>query len=262
VLCTIEQAVEDLDRDLGSLQALELIREKQKTPELEYIFKHALVQESTYESILLKQRLELHGKVASAIETLFSDRLEEFYPVLAYHYAKAELWGKAQEYLFAAGDQAGRIAADAEALAHYQQALEIYTRVFGDKWDPLQRGVLERKMGEAFYRRGEYEQAMEYLQRALVYFGRPQLPTSRSKVRLGIVREIAVQIGHRIFSRRLAKRADGPVDEVVEEVARVYEIVGTRGARGAPERFLLTTLTYLNFSEQRGYVPGIVSESS
>ena len=262
VLCTIEQAVEDLDRDLGSLQALELIREKQKTPELEYIFKHALVQESTYESILLKQRLELHGKVASAIETLFSDRLEEFYPVLAYHYAKAELWGKAQEYLFAAGDQAGRIAADAEALAHYQQALEIYTRVFGDKWDPLQRGVLERKMGEAFYRRGEYEQAMEYLQRALVYFGRPQLRTSRSKIRLGIVREIAVQIGHRIFSRRLAKRADGPVDEVVEEVARVYEIVGTRDARGAPERFLLTTLTYLNFSEQRGYVPGIVSESS
>ncbi len=78
-----------VDKDLDTLTSTELIREKQKIPELEYIFKHALVQESTYESILLKRRHELHGKVASAIETLFSDRLDEFVSVLAYHYAKA-----------------------------------------------------------------------------------------------------------------------------------------------------------------------------
>jgi class 3 adenylate cyclase/tetratricopeptide (TPR) repeat protein len=259
LLKEVTEAVRDLEKDLDRLTATDLIREKQKTPELEYIFKHALVQESTYESILLKKRHELHGKVACAIETLFSDRLDEFSSVLAYHYAKAEQWEKAQEYLFKAGDQAGRIAADAEALSHYQQALETYTRVFGDKWDPLHRGILERKMGEAFYRRGEYEQAMEYLQRALVYFGRPKLATSRSRVRLGILREIAVQIGHRLFSRWLMKRTDGLGDDVVEEVARIYETVVTRDARGAPEHFLLTTLTCLNFSERRGYVPGIVS---
>ena len=44
-----------------------------------------------------------------------SDRLEEFYGLLAHHYSAAELWEKAQEYLFKAGDQAGRMAADAEA---------------------------------------------------------------------------------------------------------------------------------------------------
>ena len=258
LLKEVTEAVRDLDR----LTATELIREKQKTPELEYIFKHALVQESTYESILLKKRHELHGKVASAVETLFSDRLEEFSSVLAYHYAKAEQWEKAQEYLFKAGDQAGKIAADAEALTHYHQALETYARVFGDKWDPVQRGILERKMGEAFYRRGETEKAMEYLQRALVYFGRPKLATSRSQVRLGILREIGVQIGHHVFSRWLTRRADETGNQVVEEVARVYEIVATRDVTSAPEHFLLTTLTCLNFSERRGYIPGIASESS
>jgi class 3 adenylate cyclase/tetratricopeptide (TPR) repeat protein len=262
VLRIIEQAIEGLDQDLDELTATELIREKQKTPELEYIFKHALVQESTYESILLKKRHELHGKVASAIETLFSDRLDEFSSVLAYHYAKAEHWEKAQGYLFKAGDQAGKLAADAEALAHYQQAMETYAKVFGDKWDPLQRGILERKMGEAFYRRGEHEKSAEYFQRALVCFGRPPLPTSPSKVRLGILREIAVQIGHRLFFRSLIKKADRPADQAVEEAGRIYEIVATQGAASAPERFLLTTLTYLNFSEKKGYAPGIVSESS
>jgi predicted ATPase len=232
LLKEVTEAVRDLEKDLDRLIGTDLIREKQKTPELEYIFKHALVQESTYESILLKKRHELHGKVASAIEALFSDRLDEFSSVLAYHYAKAELWEKAQEYLFKAGDQAGRIAADTEALSHYHQALETYARVFGDKWDPVQRGILERKMGEAFYRRGEHEKAMEYLQRALVYFGRPQLPASRSRVRLGILRETAVQIGHRLFSRWLMKGTDGLGDDVVEEVARIYETVVTRDARG------------------------------
>ena len=139
LLKEVTEAVWELDKDLDRLTATELIREKQKTPELEYIFKHALVHESTYESILLKKRHELHGKVAAAIETLFSDRLEEFSSVLAYHYARAELWEKAQEYLFKAGDQAGRIAADAEALSHYHQALETYARVFGERWDPVQR---------------------------------------------------------------------------------------------------------------------------
>jgi class 3 adenylate cyclase len=260
ILKTIAEEVRELDGDLDQLQTVELIRVKQKIPELEYIFKHALVQEATYGSILLQRRRELHSKVGQAIEALFPDRLEEFYSLLAYHYARAENWEKAQEYLFKAGDHAGKIAADAEALTHYQEAIETYTRVFGGKWDPIQRGILERKMGEAFYRRGETQKAMEYLQRALVYLGTPKLPTSRSQVRLGILREIALQIVHHIFSRWLIKKTYGPVDPAVEETVRIYETVATIGVLAAPEHFLLTTLKCLNFSERKGYLPGVVSE--
>jgi predicted ATPase len=127
------EAERELDRSLAELQQLELIREKRRIPELEYIFKHILVQETSYESILVRQRRALHRQVGQAIERLFGDRLEEFYGFLAYHYAKAEQWEKAQEHLFKTGDQAGSMTADTEALAHYNQALEAYIRVFGDR---------------------------------------------------------------------------------------------------------------------------------
>jgi len=263
VLRAVEGTTDDLDKDVDRLVSAGLIREKQKVPELEYIFKHALVQESTYESILLKRRLDLHGKVASAVEALFSDRHDEFASLLAYHYAKAENWEKAQEYLFKAGDQAGRIAADAEALTYYQQALETYARAFGDQWDPIRRGVLERKMGEAFCRRGEYDQALEYLQRALVYFGRPRLAASRLQKGRGIVREAAAQVGLRIFSGRLSKKKGyGVIDQAFEEVLRVYEVIETINSTRAPDRFLLTALTCLNLCERKGFTPGVAMEYS
>jgi len=93
----------------------------------------------------------------------------------AYHYAKAERWEKAHEYLMKAADQAGQMAADAEALNHYRQAMTAYSRAFGDQWEPLQRARLERKMGEALYRRGEHAQALAYLERGMALLGH-QLP--------------------------------------------------------------------------------------
>jgi class 3 adenylate cyclase/tetratricopeptide (TPR) repeat protein len=259
LLKEVAEAVRELDDRVERLKAMELIREKQKTPELEYIFKHALVRESTYESILLIKRRDLHAQVASAIEMLFSERIEEFYGVLAYHYAKAENWNKAQDYLFKAGDQAGRIAADAEALTHYEQALETYARVFGDKWDPVQRASLERKMGEAFYRRGEHEKAMEYFRHALARLGR-SLPESTRGIRLGILREITAQIGHRLVPRLFVKRGDGPPSPLAEEEARVYEtlswIVGPGGID--PELFLLASLRLLKLSERNALHLGTV----
>ena len=153
----------ELDRELATLQDFDLIREKQRQPELEYIFKHALAQEAVYESILLETRQHLHRSVAEAIEALFRERLEEFYGLLAYHYARAEAWKQALDYLLTAGDRAGQIAADGEALDHYRQALAAYEQAFGDRWDPLQRATLERKMGQALFRRGEHAQSQDHV---------------------------------------------------------------------------------------------------
>jgi class 3 adenylate cyclase len=258
ILRAVAEADRELDQHLLELQGLELIREKQLIPEVEYIFKHALVQEATYESLLLKKRRELHERVGQAIEVLFTDRLEEFYSLLAYHYARAEAWEKAHGYLLKTGDQAGRVAADTEALAHYRQALAAYTRAFGDKWEPFQRAALERKMGEAFFRRGEHEQAMEYLQRALAYLSKP-LPTSPWGVRLAILREIAQQISHRLLPRLFLKSMGGSVNPVVEEEIRLYEFIGWIDAFGNNKRFLLIALRGLNVSERSGFLYGVAA---
>ena len=221
LLTAIGEAERDLDRSLALLASRELVLEKAREPELEYMFKHALVQEATYESILMQRRRDLHRRVAGAIETLFPERLEESCGLLAYHYSRAEDWPKALEYLVKAGDQAGSIAADAEALDHYERAMEAYGRAFGDSWDPLEKAALERKMGEALYRRGEQGQAREYLLRALATLGSP-FPDASGALWRAIAAQLVRQVWHRLpgWSGRRSKR-----DETVridEERCRVY----------------------------------------
>jgi class 3 adenylate cyclase/tetratricopeptide (TPR) repeat protein len=261
ILREVDQTDGDLDANLAHLQQLELIREKEVRPELEYIFSHALAQEATYESILLNKRRELHGRVAEAIETLFADRLEEFYSLLAYHYAKAENWVKAQAFLFKSGDQAGHMAADTEALAHYQQAIEAYTRAFGDHWDPLQKTQLERKLGAAFFRRGDHQQALIYLKQALGNLG-VTLPISTWEVRVGIVREVSRQVAHRLLPYWLVKPINQSFSLALEEEIHVYEEISWIDLLSNSERLLYMVLKLLNLSESHGYLRGIAGGSA
>ncbi len=258
VLRALAEADRELEAHLAELQQVELIREKKRSPELEYTFKHALTHEATYASILLQERRELHAQVGACIERLFSDRLEGFYGLLAYHYAHAELWDKALEYLFKAGDQAGQLAADAEALAYYQQALEAYTRVFGDRWDPRQRAVVERKMGEAFYRRGEHERARAYLLRAMGHLGH-SFPTTPRGVRQAIAGEVLRQVTHRLLPMGPATMPRGEVDPTVQDAMTLITALGWIESGIDQERLLLCALWAANFAERKGYVLGMAT---
>lgn len=257
VLQAVCEEKEGLDVHLEKLQQLELIREKSPFPELEYSFKHTLTQEVTYDSILLKRRRELHHLVGKCFEELFASRLEEFYGILAYHFAQAEDWEKAQDYLFKVGDRAVKVAADAEALSHYQQAMAAYERAFGDRWDPFQRAVLERKMGEAFFRRGEHHKAAEYMQRALTYIGSPY-PISRWGIRIAIAKELLEQLGHLWLPGLFGRHRPIRDDSLVEERSRIYEVTGWINYFIDRERLLLDAITLLNFSERDDFSLGIV----
>lgn len=255
VIRAIADGIAELDRDLGDLQERELIRKRRRVPELEYIFKHVLVQEATYGSILIQRRRELHRRVGECIEEFFADRIEEFVGLLAHHFAQAEEWEKAQTYLLLAGDEAGKVAADIEALAHYEKALATYARAFGDRWDPLQRAKLERKMGEALFRRGQHEQAIEHLGEALALLGSPY-PRSRRGVRIGIARALVRQLGHRLVQRSTVRSASDGVDVVAEERYLAYEAMGWIDYFFDQERLLLEFLLMLNLSERSGLPAG------
>jgi tetratricopeptide (TPR) repeat protein len=110
---------------LQELKALELIYERSLFPELAYMFKHALIQDVTYNSLLVRRRQELHHLIGLAIEELYADRLNEQYEMLAYHFAKAEAWDKALDYLLKAAEKAVRAFATREALVLYDQAEEV-----------------------------------------------------------------------------------------------------------------------------------------
>ena len=99
---------------------------KERTvPELEYAFKHALTQEATYQSMLQRHRIELHHQVAVGIETLYQERLEDYYEELAHHYSMSENAEKAVEYLLKAGEKAKRSYANEAAIVHFTKGLEL-----------------------------------------------------------------------------------------------------------------------------------------
>ena len=116
---------EGLKSSLLNLQGLEFISEKQLFPELEYIFKHALTQEVAYNSLLQTRKKEIHKKVAQSIEALYPDRMEEYYELLAYHYKRSDDAEKALDYLDKANQKAARLNAMKEAMACFNEAMEL-----------------------------------------------------------------------------------------------------------------------------------------
>ncbi len=125
ILDAITAGQEHLKRYLQELQGCEFIYEESLFPELKYIFKHALVQEVAYNSLLLKRRKEIHGKIGQAIESLYGERLEEFYEMLAYHYARSEHAERAYAYLKLSGIKATKNSAPWEAFRFYRDAINV-----------------------------------------------------------------------------------------------------------------------------------------
>jgi predicted ATPase len=113
---------------LTELESAQLIR-RADDPDLAYLFKHTLSQETAYASLLLRKRREVHRRVAQSIERLYADRLDDYAALLARHYAEVGDDAKTLEYATRAGDAAMRIYANAEAVTHYSLALEVAPRV-------------------------------------------------------------------------------------------------------------------------------------
>src|SRR5262249_33073730 len=114
---------------LRELQALELIYEQGLLPEPAYIFKHAVIQDVAYQSLLLQHRKALHQAVGEAIEALYPDRLEEHYTELAHHFTQGEVWDKALTYSRQAGEKAMAQSAHREAVGYFEQALSALSHL-------------------------------------------------------------------------------------------------------------------------------------
>ena len=125
ILERISSAMAALSESLEALKDLEVIQQIQVLPEAEYTFRHVLTQTVVYESLLLQRRKEIHGAIGLAIEELYSQRLEEQVPILAYHYIRSDQQNKAIEYALLAGDQAAGLYANTEATTYYEQAFAI-----------------------------------------------------------------------------------------------------------------------------------------
>ena len=125
ILENIAEPGAKLAQVLQELQRLDLIYEKTLAPELEYEFKHDLVQEVAYSALLLEKRKELHGATAEAIERIYGERKEEYSELLAHHYSKSDSGDKAHYYLKLSGLRSIGKSSLWEAFRFYRQAIHI-----------------------------------------------------------------------------------------------------------------------------------------
>ncbi len=123
ILESISDSALALDKQMLSLERLELLREAGRVPELEYMFKHDLARDAAYGSMLNRKRREFHKRVAEAMEAIFGEKLEEHAHRLAQHFELAGDHERAVRYYTMAGEVAEALHAKTESTAHFSRAL-------------------------------------------------------------------------------------------------------------------------------------------
>jgi class 3 adenylate cyclase/predicted ATPase len=114
-----------LRQGLTRLVEAEIVFARGEPPAATYTFKHALVQETAYQSLLKRTRQQLHARVAQALEERFSERVTAEPEVIARHYDQAGLVAQASAHYQRAGERATQRLANEEAISHLRRALAL-----------------------------------------------------------------------------------------------------------------------------------------
>jgi class 3 adenylate cyclase/tetratricopeptide (TPR) repeat protein len=158
-----------LQSSLMKLADAELIYTRGMAPDARYIFKHALIRDAAYETLLKSRRKELHGRVAQAIEAVHERNLEPHVSALAHHYRTAGAAAdrqKAIDYSIRAGSAAYALFAYEEAGAHWRAALEVMDEQGGG--DRRRRADLLWLLGDELVSGGA--KSVQYLEAAAQLF--------------------------------------------------------------------------------------------
>jgi tetratricopeptide (TPR) repeat protein len=114
-----------LRQGLHQLVEAEFLYQRGLPPQATYLFKHALIQETAYQSLLRSTRQQYHQRVARALAERFPDTTETQPELLAHHYTEANLREQAIGYWQRAGERAIQRSAYAEAIAHLTKGLDL-----------------------------------------------------------------------------------------------------------------------------------------
>ena len=164
ILIKISTFEECIEKGLNTLQGLDLIRTRSLHPDLEYMFKHPLTQEVAYSGLLKKDRKEIHEQIARVMETLFRDRLSEFYETLAFHFKQGQSLLKAIDYLVRSGEKSLARYAVEESHQYFKEAFDLLSNKPGRTKDEDALLIdLLIKWSLVYYYRGDSREQSELL---------------------------------------------------------------------------------------------------
>jgi len=114
-----------LARGLARMVEAQILQQQGELPEATFLFRHALLQDAAYSSLLKSTRQRLHQRIALALEGQFRGRVEDRPELLAHHYTEAGLAEPAAGSWLAAGQRAVSRSANLEAVGHLGRGLEL-----------------------------------------------------------------------------------------------------------------------------------------
>ena len=120
-----ELADVDLQRELQKLVKAEILFQKGQGDSAAYIFKHALLQDAAYRSMLTKKRQECHGKIGDVLENSFPEVVQSQPELLAQHFTEAGIVEKAISYWLKAGQRSQEQSSDREAVRQLEKGLDL-----------------------------------------------------------------------------------------------------------------------------------------
>jgi ABC-type oligopeptide transport system substrate-binding subunit/class 3 adenylate cyclase len=177
----LEGVVGEVPADsLHELQRLGLLRQSRRWPQPEYRFRHALIQETAYRTLLSEQRTRLHRRAAEWLEEWYSARDAEALGLLAYHWLRADDEEKAADYLLRAGDKARLEYALDEAIEHYRDLLPLLER----RGERQEIALVLFKLALALHTSLRFAEANAAYQRAFEHWTPPEPRTATERLRV------------------------------------------------------------------------------
>ncbi len=139
----------ELNDALGQLVESELVFRRGRPPDATYVFKHALLRDAAYQSLLRSKRQTLHRDIAVAFEESFPETAETEPEILAHHYTEAGLAEQAVGYWRRAGPRAVERSANVEAIAHLTKGRELFSSLPDSNERPQDELALQAPLGVA-----------------------------------------------------------------------------------------------------------------
>jgi predicted ATPase len=138
-----------LQQALAKLVDAELLYQRGLPPQATYTFKHALIQDAAYESLLRSTRQQYHQRIAQILEVQFAETVATQPELLAQHYTEAGLAEQAVGYWYQAGQRAHERSAHVEAIGHLTKGLELLTTLPDTREHRQQELDLQITLGRA-----------------------------------------------------------------------------------------------------------------
>jgi class 3 adenylate cyclase/predicted ATPase len=145
----MRKAEGELETELERLITAGLLFRQGVLPHATYLFKHALVQDAAYGTLLRSSRQQLHGQIASTLEEEFPEIVEVQPELLARHCTEAGLDEQAIKYWRTAGEKAVRRASNREAIGHFRRALALNEKQAPDVGRSLTELAILSQLGPA-----------------------------------------------------------------------------------------------------------------